>query len=271
MKFGSMPHDGGHLLLSSAERSEILARDASAGKFIHQLIGADELINSLERFCIWVEDDDVISAMKIQALRNRAEKVHAVRLASPSADAVAAAGRPLTFKARRQPKGQYIAVPGVSSEKREYIPMALFPSEVIVTNALLTIDFATIDIFAVLNSSVFNVWNRKISGRLESRYRISAEITYNNFPLPQLSPDQRNQLISSGNEILHARKKFANANLAELYDPLSMPDLLRKAHAKNDNEVLKIFSLASSASDDTILSRLFEVYAELAGSGKLPA
>jgi len=270
MKFGSMPHDGGHLLLTAAERLEILSSDATAGRFIHKLIGADELINSLERYCIWVEDDDVISAMKIKTFRQIAEKVNAVRLASPSVDAVAAAGRPLTFKARRQPKGQYIAVPGVSSEKREYIPMAIFPPEVIVTNALLTIDFATIEIFAVLNSSVFNVWNRKISGRLESRYRISAEITYNNFPLPELSPDQRSQLIQSGEEILRCREKFTNVKLAELYDPLSMPEILRKAHEKNDNAVLKIFGLALNASEDTILSRLFEEYAKLESLGKLP-
>jgi hypothetical protein len=265
-----MPHDGGHLLLTAAERLEILSSDATAGRFIHKLIGADELINSLERYCIWVEDDDVISAMKIKTFKKTAEKVNAVRLASPSADAVAAAGRPLTFKARRQPKGQYIAVPGVSSEKREYIPMAIFPPDVIVTNALLTIDFATIEIFAVLNSSVFNVWNRKISGRLESRYRISAEITYNNFPLPELSLDQRSQLIQSGEEILRCREKFTNAKLAELYDPLSMPEILRRAHGKNDNVVLKIFGLDLSASEDTILSRLFEEYAKLERIGQLP-
>ena len=147
--------------------------------------------------------------------------------------------------------------------------MALFPPEVIVTNALLTIDFATIDIFAILNSSVFNVWNRKISGRLESRYRISAEITYNNFPLPQLSADQRDQLFSSGEDILLAREKFKNAKLADLYDPLSMPDSLRKAHAKNDAVTLKIFGLTSHVGDEAILSRLFEVYAELEGLGKL--
>ena len=269
MKFGSMPHDGGHLLLTSAESSEILAADESAGRFIRKLIGADELINNLERFCIWVEDEEVISAMKVRFFRDRAEKVRAMRLESPSADAVAAAGRPLTFKARRQPKGQYLAVPGVSSEKREYIPMALFPPDVIVTNALLTIDFATIEIFAVLNSSVFNVWNRKISGRLESRYRISAEITYNNFPLPKISQEQQNQLISSGNEILYAREKYPSSKLSQLYDPLSMPESLRKAHAKNDRVVLKILGLPMDASDDIILSRLFATYAELESSGKL--
>jgi hypothetical protein len=269
MKFGSMPHDGGHLLLTPAERLEILTSDATAGRFIHKLVGADELINSIERYCIWVEDDDVIAAMKIKALRNRAEKVNAVRLASPSTDAVAAAGRPLTFKARRQPTSQYIAVPRVSSEKREYIPMALFPPEVIATDAVLTIDFATTEIFAVLNSSVFNIWNRKISGRLESRYRISAEITYNNFPLPQLSSNHRDQLISSGEDILLAREKFKNPKLADLYDPLAMPEPLRRAHAKNDIVTLKIFGLTSNVSDEAILSRLFEVYAELEGSGKL--
>ncbi len=269
MKYGSMPHDGGYLLLSPEEKKEIVSKDEAALKYIHKLIGADELINNLERYCIWVDDENVIAAMKIEPLRKRAEQVRAVRLSSPSADAVAAAGRPLTFKARRQPKELYIAVPAHSSEKREYIPIALFPPEVIITNALLTIDFATIEIFGILNSSVFNLWSRKVSGRLESRYRISAEITYNNFPLPELSLEQRNQLVVSGNEILQVREKFKNTKLSELYDPLTMPESLRKAHRANDDVVLKIYGLRNKASEEAILSRLFEVYADLENSDKL--
>lgn len=268
MKFGSMPHDGGFLLLSSAEKTDLVNISPTLKKYIRKLIGAVELINNLERFCIWVEDADALSAMRIQSLKGRAELVRATRLASPSVDAVAAASRPLTFKARRQPKGTYIAVPGVSSEKREYIPMALFSEEVIATNLLLTIDFATMDIFAILNSSVFNIWNRKISGRLKSDYRISAEITYNNFPLSALSEAQRNSLSVLGEDILKIRAKFSDVKLSELYDPVSMPEVLRKAHKDNDDFVLKMYSLRSTASDDEILSKLFQVYAELENANK---
>jgi hypothetical protein len=269
MKFGSMPHDGGFLLLTPEEKLEIINSEPEASSFIRKLIGADELINNIERYCIWVKDDEILLANKIKSLRLRAEKVRKIRLESPSADAVAAATRPLTFKARRQPTSTYIALPSVSSDKRKYLPIALFPPEVIVTNLLLTVDFATDEIFALLNSSVFNVWHRKISGRLGNAARLSAEITYNNFPVPELTPEQIITLRKTGREILNVRGNFNGINLAEFYDPLTMPETLRKAHDSNDKAVLKIYGLSGKSSEDEVLMRLFEEYEKLERIDKL--
>ena len=269
MKFGSMPHDGGFLLLSPDEKLEIINNDPEASRFIRKLIGADELINDIERYCIWVKDDEILSANKIKSLRLRAEKVRKTRLDSPSADAVAAAIRPLTFKARRQPTSTYIAVPSVSSDKRKYLPIALFPPEVIVTNLLLTVDFATDEIFALLNSSIFNVWHRKISGRLGNAARLSAEITYNNFPVHELTSEQIISLRITGRDILTVRSKFDGNNLAELYDPLTMPEALVKAHDSNDKAVLKIYGLNAKSPEDEVLMRLFEIHEKLDHSDKL--
>ena len=269
MKFGSMPHDGGFLLLSVEEKQEIITSEPEASKFIRKLVGADELINNLERYCIWVKDEEAILANRIKSLRLRAEKVRKTRLESPSADAVAAASRPLTFKARRQPTSTYIAVPSVSSDKRVYIPIAVYPPEVIVTNLLLTIDCATDEIFALLNSSIFNIWNRKVSGRLGNAARVSAEITYNNFPVPELTGEQIDLLSTTGRDILNVRETFGAVKLAELYDPISMPEALRKAHDANDKVSLKIYGLSVKSNQDEILSRLFEIYEKLDNVNKL--
>jgi hypothetical protein len=269
MKFGSMPHDGGFLLLSVEEKQEIITSEPEASKFIRKLVGADELINNLERYCIWVKDEEAILANRIKSLRSRAEKVRKTRLESPSADAVAAASRPLTFKARRQPTSTYIAVPSVSSDKRVYIPIAVYPPEVIVTNLLLTIDCATDEIFALLNSSIFNIWNRKVSGRLGNAARVSAEITYNNFPVPELTGEQIDLLRTTGRDILNVRETFGAVKLAELYDPISMPEALRKAHDANDKVSLKIYGLSVKSNQDEILSRLFEIYEKLDNVNKL--
>ena len=123
---------------------------------------------------------------------------------------------------------------------------------VITNDSLLTISNSNFITFAILESRVFTIWNATVSGRLKSDFRISAEITYNNFPLPELSQEERNQLIASGNEILQAREKFTNTKLAELYNPLSMPESLRKAHSKNDAVTLKVFGLSVKANDAAI-------------------
>ena len=137
------------------------------------------------------------------------------------------------------------------------------PPQVVVNDALLTISNADLFTFALLNSKVFNLWNATVSGRLESRFRISAEITYNNFPFPEVSQDIRDSLFSSGQEILDARAEYPSDNLASLYDPLSMPVPLRKAHDQNDKAALKAYGLKPSSDDTTILAELFSRYAQL--------
>jgi hypothetical protein len=167
------------------------------------------------------------------------------------------------FVQRAQPKSPYIAVPSVSSESRKYVPIDYFPPEVVANNRVFTIADAGLAVFAVLKSRPFNIWNRTVSGRLESRFSLSAEITYNNFPLPVLTPSEKQALEGAGSQILEARAKYPESSLADLYGINSMPLDLLKAHESNDKLVLKLFGLNSSSSDEQVLSKLFSEYESL--------
>ena len=269
MRFGSMPHDGGHLLLTTEERDALLARHPDAAPFIRKLIGSAELIKGIDRYCVWVEDDDTPVAGKIAALRERAQQVRSVRLESPDASAVKAATRPLTFKARRQPTTRYLAVPSVSSERRAYVPVGFFEPETIASNAVLTIADASLYTFGILQSSVFHLWNGTVSGRLESRFRISAEITYNNFPWPPVTTESESQISEAAQQVLAAREQFPAQSLASLYDPLSMPPKLVKAHAHLDTCVLLAYGLPADADQATVLAQLFALYDKLVHADEL--
>lgn len=261
MFFGSMPRDNGHLSKISGEEAEQIRKtDETASLYLRKLIGATELINGDERFCLWLENAEPQHLRNSPVLRDRIEKVRKVRSESAAASTRQAAGTPHLFVQRAQPKSEYIAVPRVSSESRPYVPMGYFSADVIANDALLTVPNASLAVFGVLMSKPFNAWNGVVSGRLESRFRISQEITYNNFPLRQLTEDERESLNRSGQMILDVRSKYPNATLADLYGLNSMPLDLQKAHKENDRLVLKAFGLRSSASDEEILSKLFEDY-----------
>jgi hypothetical protein len=262
MRFGSMPHDGGHLLLTDEEAAALQNSDPEAAPYIRRLIGADELINNTKRFCLWLVEAPVTVLRQSAFIRDRCEKVREVRLKSPDPAAVKAATTPGLFKARRQPQTRYLAVPCHSSEARRYVPMALMGPEIIATNALLTQADANLFTFGVLHSSVFNTWNVVVSGRLESRFRISAEITYNNFPWPD-EPANRTQIEAAAQAVIDARNNHPGACLADLYDPLAMPRDLIDAHQKLDREVLTAYGLKPTATESEIMANLFTRYSTL--------
>lgn len=264
MDFGSKPTDEGYLSnISEEEAEEIRNADPIAAKYLHEIIGAAELINGKKRFCLWLPDASPSDVRQSKVISDRATSVRDMRLASTKATTRRDAATPTLFQEIRQPKSTYLAVPSVSSERRDYVPMALMPSEVIVNNALLTISDADLFTFALLHSSVFNLWNRTVSGRLKSDFRISAEITYNNFPFPEVSDEVRQSLLATGQAIVDARSQYLGETLATLYDPISMPLSLRKAHEANDKTVLKAYGLNGAAGSSVILEELFKRYAEL--------
>jgi hypothetical protein len=265
MFFGSMPRDNGHLSkIDVTEAIYIQTSDPIASKYLRRLIGADELIKNTERFCLWLEDATPNELATSKVLQKRVGDVRAMRLESKAASTRQMANTAHLFGQRAQPKTSYIAVPRVSSENREYVPMGYFGPDVVASDALLTIPGASHSVFALLNSNLFNVWNRAVSGRLESRYRISQEITYNNFPIPTLSKDDELTLGSTGLGILEARLAHPTSSLANLYNPLTMPIDLRKAHEKNNKCALAVYGLKQTATEAEILTRLFELYGEMA-------
>ena len=269
MRYGSMPHDGGHLLLSGDEARDILERHVDAQPFIRRLIGAAELLRGTERFCIWVPDDRTIDAANIPAFRDRAIDVRAERLASPDPAAVQAADRPLTFKARRQPTTDYIAVPLHSSEQRAIVPMAIFPPDVIATNAVATIAPADPFVFGVLQSSAFSEWNAAVSGRIKSDLRISADITYNNFPWPPATDGQKIEIAEAAKEVLGVREEFQGRSLADLYDPFATPPALVAAHRHLNALVSEAYGLPRRASAETLLAALFALFNDLSVADQL--
>jgi len=265
MFFGSMPRDNGHLSkISAIEASHIAESDPIAYKYLRKLIGAVELINAKDRFCLWLEDMSPNELNTSKELQKRVQAVKDMRLASDAASTRQMANTPHLFAQRAQPNSEYIAVPAVSSENREYVPMGYFGPDVVASNALLTIPSASHFIFGLLNSKIFNTWNRAVSGRLKSDCRISQEITYNNFPVPTWTETQEKAISVSGLGILSAREKYPHSSLADLYSSIAMAVNLREAHVLNDKLVSSFYGLSNTATDSEILARLFSLYADLA-------
>lgn len=269
MDRGSMPNDGGHLSdISEEEAEEIRKNDPIASKYLRRLIGARELIHNEQRFCLWLEGTDPNDLRTSPELSKRVSAVKELRLASKREATKKLAGRPAEFGEIRQPKNSYLAVPVVTSEDRDYLQVAVMPPEVVANDRLTVIQHKSLEIFAIMVSRVFTVWNKAVSGRLESRLNLSVTITYNNFPFPNIEDSLRENIERGAEAVLVARSSFPNNSLADLYGATSMPPALRKAHENLDEEVLKAFGLRSTASDEEILKVLFRRYADATSDEK---
>jgi hypothetical protein len=258
---GSGPTDGGFLSdISVEEADEIRRTDAIASKYLRRFIGARELIHNDERWCLWLADASPADLRNSKVIASRLSSVKEMRLASKKAATRELAKTPHLFEHNVQPDSPYVAVPRHSSEDRDYVPMSFFGPSVIASDALSIIPNAPLWLFAILQSYAFNVWNKSISGRLESRVRISNTITYNNFPFPKLSDEEKAQLEKSAQLVLDLRLKHPEASLADLYDSLSMPPDLVKAHGMLDEQVNRLFNLPRHATEVEILRALILGY-----------
>jgi hypothetical protein len=270
MDFGSMPNDGGNLSdISSEEAAQIRASDPVAAKYLRKIIGAREMLHSVERWCLWLVGAEPADIKKSKVLTERVEAVRSLRAASPRVATQKLALRPAEFGEIRQPSTEYLVVPRHSAESRDYVPMAWYEPEVITNDAVLLVSSAEVAIFGLLQSRVFNVWNKAVSGRIKSDTRISSTVTYNNFPFPILSDSDRENIRKCAQSVLDARGKFPTSSLADLYEATSMPAELAVAHSKLDAQVLKSYGLKSTATDSEILEVLFTMYSQqLAEAGK---
>ena len=261
MEKGSIPTDDGYLSSISAEEAErIRQQDPIAAKYLRRLIGARELLNNTERYCLWLADVEPSEIRKSPEIYSRISSVRDFRLSSKKSKTREDANRANEFQEIRQPRTNYIAIPLHTSEDREYVPMGFMPSEVVANNALSVIADGSLRTFGMLMSRSFNVWNKTVSGRLESRTRISGTITYNNFPFPETTTEQDELIEQAARLVLDAREKYPSSSLADLYDPMTMPVELRKAHQHLDKFTLAAFALKSSATDEEILRELFRLY-----------
>ncbi|HOT62665.1 MAG TPA: N-6 DNA methylase [Treponemataceae bacterium] len=262
MVYGNKPVDGGSLILSEEEKNGLVKNEPGAEKYIRRLLGAEEYINNIPRFCLWLIDANPSELKALPYVLKRIESVKAFRLASKKEATRKWAAFPSRFVEVRQPDSDYVIVPCHSSENRKYVPIGFVDRNVVVNDAVQIIPDGTLCHFGILTSTMHMAWMRYVCGRLEMRYRYSASIVYNNFPWPNPSDKQKSDIEEAAQGVLDARAKFPDSSLADLYDPDLMPPDLVKAHAKLDRLVEKAYG--KSFSDDAErVAFLFEEYRKL--------
>ena len=242
MVFGNMPNDNGFLSQYSKEDKEfIVGKYPEAENMFKRFLGATEFLHNKERWCLWLKGISPATINKVPPVKEAVANVKAMRESSNREATKKLALTPMLFGEIRQPESDYIIIPAHSSEKRKYVPMGFVTPDIISSNANLLMENATLFHFGVMMSNVHNSWIRIICGRLESRYRYSVNVVYNNFPWPDVSPEQKAKIEQTAQAILDARAKYPDSSLADLYDELTMPPELRTAHQNNDKAVMEAY------------------------------
>lgn len=260
MSFGDMPLDGGNLILTTEEKNELIKTDPAIEKHTKRLIGAKELLQGGERWCLWLVDINPNELRQMPEVLKRVEKVREFRANSNRPQTREHANTPMLFGEIRDFGKYYIVIPRVSSERREYIPMGFFGENEITGDTCQVIPKATLYHFGILTSRMHMAWMRTVAGRLESRYRYSKDIVYNNFIWPEINDAQKTEIEELAQSVLDAQNEYPNATLADLYDPLTMPPSLRTAHKNIDRAVDKLYGISPSALDTERVAKLFGLY-----------
>ena len=264
MNKGNQPTDGGNLIISAEEYDDFIKKEPHAQKFIHEFLGAEEFINGIKRYCLWLTNATPAELRKMPLVMKRVEAVKTMRSSSKKEATRNWAAYPYLFTENRQPEsGSYLLIPSVSSEKRSYIPIGFLSAETIASNLVLIIPNATLYEFGIMTSSVHNAWMRSVCGRLESRYRYSASLVYNNFPWCDPTDAQKAKIEQTAQAILDARAKYPDSSLADLYDETTMPPELRKAHKENDKAVMQAYGFNPKMGESEIVAELFKMYEKL--------
>jgi hypothetical protein len=261
MTRGSQPTDGGYLLLDQQEKDDLTKQEPQATKYLKPFSMGDEFINKIPRYCLWLADCLPNELRKMPEVLKRVDAVKSVRLISSKAATRDWANKPMLFTETRQPiKGHYLALPRVSSENRQYVPVGFLPYTHIAGDKLQIIPDATIYHFGIITSIMHNAWMRATCGRLESRYSYSAKIVYNNFPWPTPTIKQIAIIENLAQSVLTVRAQFSSSSLADLYDPRTMPPILTKAHTKLDRAVDAAYSKQKFSGDTDRVAFLFAQY-----------
>ena len=264
MVYGNKPVDGGFLFLTAEERQDAINKEPQLDKYIKRIYGSVEYINNKERYCLWLVDANPSDLRNSTFIRNRIEQVRQFRLNSPKRATQLSAETSMLFQEVRQPKQEYIIVPRVSSENRRYVPMGFMTADNIVNDSVQIIPDATLYHFGILESNVHMAWMRAVCGRLKSDYRYSKDIVYNNFPWPTPTDEQRAKIEQTAQQILDARAKYPDSSLADLYDELTMPIELRRAHQQNDRAVMEAYGFpVKTMTESQCVAELFKLYQEL--------
>ena len=260
---GNQPTDGGNLIVEADDLEGFLIKEPKAAKFIKRLIGSKEYINNLPRYCLWLKDASPAELRQMPTVMERMEGVRKMRENSSDAATRRLADYPHLFRETNNPE-TYIIVPSVSSERRRYVPMGFLTADTIPTNLVLIIPDATLYHYGILESNVHMAWMRAVCGRLKSDYRYSKDIVYNNFPWPNPTDEQRTKIEQTAQAILDARAFYPDSSLADLYDELTMPVELRRAHQENDRAVMAAYGFPiKTMTESECVAELFKLYQEL--------
>ncbi|MGQ7461203.1 DNA methyltransferase [Streptococcus suis] len=268
MTTGNRPADGGHLIIEADEYEEFIRKEPKALPFIKKLTGAAEFINNKERYCLWLVNASPADLRSMPLVMERIDLCRQSRLGG-APDRQKLADTPHLFREQKNPS-TYIIVPAVSSENRRYIPMDFLDDSTIPTNLATIIEGAGLMEFGVLTSNVHMAWMRAVTGRLGNGYRYSAKIVYNNFPWPEVTEEHKEKIAQTAQAILDARALYPDSSLADLYDELTMPVELRKAHQANDRAVMTAYGMTKEVdgkktwlTESETVERLFDMYEEL--------
>ncbi len=260
---GNMPYEGGNLLLSMSERDQLIRVHPGSERFIRKALGSSEIIDGKPKYCLWIEDDDLPAAMAISEIAARVTAVRVLREGNSDDSVRAMAATAHRFRESNAPRQHLIAMPAVSSEKRDYLPVDLLDKFSTITNRAYGIYDEDLFHFSILASRMHIVWVGTVCGRLERRYSYTNTLAWNTFPLPSLTTKNKSDLSRCAKDILLAREAQFPATIADLYDPEKMPDDLRAAHERNDQVLERIYIGRQFKNDTERLEKLFELYTKM--------
>lgn len=265
MSSGGKPVEGGFLILSQEEKIELINKEPHVEKYIRPFTSGDDFINNKKRYCLWLVGANPTDIKHAPELVSRIENVRKFRLSSSKEATRRCAETPTLFMEVKEPQSNYLLIPATSSEQRRYIPIGYVDKHVIPNNAVQFVPDASLYHFGVITSNVHMAWMRAVCGRLEMRYRYSTNIVYNNFPWPNPTEEQKAKIEQTAQAILDARALYPDSSLADLYDELTMPVELRKAHQDNDRAVMQAygFPVKSTFTESQCVAELFKLYKEM--------
>lgn len=270
MEFGNKPSDGGNLLLSSEDLGGLDLKPQQQTRFIRKIYGSEDFINGGSRLCVWIDDDHLTEARDIPALATRIDAVRRLRLASPDKGANALARRAHQPKLMRIGAERTIVVPGVSSERRPYLPVGLVDNRTTLTNLAFGLYDAPLWNMALVASRIHLVWIATVCGKMKTDFRYSNTMGWNTFPVPLLTAQDKADLTRTAENILLAREAHFPATIADLYDPDAMPDDLRRAHDENDEVLERIYIGRRFRNDTERLEKLFDLYTKMTANAPKP-
>lgn len=260
---GSMPSDGGHLIMSEEEKTSLIEKHPEVSSIIKGYMGAEDFLNSYNRYCLWMNENDYKLYGNIPSIKERTEGVRQMRLSSNTPSTQEYANYPYLFRQPQYIESESIIVPSTSSERREYVPIGFLNKDIVVSNSGYVVYGADLFLFSVLTSKIHNLWIKTVGGRLKTDYRYTNTLCYNTFPFPKITKEKKEQLSKLAEEVLLTRENHTEMTLGEMYNPETMPKDLKEAHKALDIAVEQCYRTEPFTSDDERLEYLFKLYEKM--------